>query len=134
MPCLKRIRFSAIPASLAGSNQVGGEKVSVLTFAKLLIAISCRNLSVLLTLGTIPRKLYLSIAICTMCFSCSVEKDLQGEFVYATLVKVVEVNRYPNLKRKVLTWETDKLVSFTTFESSSENIPIGTKTRVLVFK
>jgi hypothetical protein len=69
-----------------------------------------------------------------MCYACFPSRDLQAEMVFATLVKVEEVNRYPNLKQKVLTWQTAKSVSFVTFESSSVNLPIGTKTRVLVQK
>jgi hypothetical protein len=133
MPCLKRIRLSEIHASIAGNNQVA-KKFDVLTFAKLLIAIPRGNLTILLTLGTILRKLFLFVAICIMCCSCFPQKDLQAELTYATLVKVEEVNRYPNLKQKIFTWETAKLISFKTFESSSMDIPIGTKTRVLVFR
>jgi hypothetical protein len=79
-------------------------------------------------------KLFVSIAICTMCYSCFPGRELQAEMVYATLVKVEEVNRYPNIKQKVLTWQTDKAVSFVTYESSAVDLPIGTKTRVLVQK
>lgn len=79
-------------------------------------------------------KLLFTVAICTMCYACFPGRKLQAEMVYATLVKVEEVNRYPNIKQKILTWETDKAVSFVTYESPSVNLPIGTKTRVLVQK
>jgi hypothetical protein len=79
-------------------------------------------------------KLFLSLAISTLCVSCFTGRELQAEMVSATLVKVEEVSRYPNIKQKVLTWQTDKSVSFVTFESSSVNIPLGTQTRVLVQK
>lgn len=79
-------------------------------------------------------KLLLSVAISTMLFACAPGRELQAEMVYATLIKVEEVNRYPNIKQKILTWQTDKSVSFVTYESSSVNLPIGTKTRVLVQK
>jgi hypothetical protein len=79
-------------------------------------------------------KLFLSVALCTMMYACVPGRELQAEMVYATLVKVEEVNRYPNIKQKVLTWQTDKAISFVTYESSAVNIPVGTKTRVLVQK
>lgn len=79
-------------------------------------------------------KLLLSVAISIMLFACAPGRELQAEMVYATLVKVEEVNRYPNIKQKILTWQTEKAISFVTYESSSVNLPIGTKTRVLVQK
>jgi hypothetical protein len=79
-------------------------------------------------------KTILSIAVCVMCYSCFPAREVQAELVYATLVKVEEVNRYPNLKQKILTWQTDKEISFVTYEKSSINIPIGTQTRVLMTK
>jgi hypothetical protein len=84
--------------------------------------------------NTLHMKLFLSAAICTMCYACFPGREVQAELTYATLVKVEEVKRYPNIKQKVHTWQTDKSVSFVTFEPSSVNIPIGTKTRVLVHK
>ncbi|MBB1286453.1 hypothetical protein HRH25_18870 [Flavisolibacter sp. BT320] len=79
-------------------------------------------------------KTILSIAVCVICYACFPAREVQAEMVYATLVKVEEVNRYPNLKQKILTWQTDKEVSFVTYEKSSINIPIGTQTRVLMTK
>jgi hypothetical protein len=79
-------------------------------------------------------KLVYAFAFCTMCYGCFPGRELQAEMVYATLVKVEVVNRYPNLKQKVLTWETEKSVSYVTYESSSVSLPIGTKARVLVHK
>ena len=111
MPGVKRFFLSAIPALIAGSNQVTAKKP-----------------------GVLPGKLFLYFVVCTMCCSCFPARDLQGELVYATLVKVEEVTHYPNVKTKVLTWETTKFVSFKTFESSFADIPIGTKTRVVVVR
>ena len=79
-------------------------------------------------------KLFIPLAISTMCYACFPGRELQAEMVYATLVKVEEVNRYPNLKQKILTWQTERSVSYVTFESTSVNLPIGTKARVLVHK
>jgi hypothetical protein len=79
-------------------------------------------------------KLLLPALICTMCYACFPGKEVQAELIYATLVKVEEVNRYPNIKQKVLTWQTDKSVSFVTYERASIDLPIGTKTRVLVHR
>ncbi len=79
-------------------------------------------------------KTILSIAICAVCYACFPARDLQAEMVYATLVKVEEINRYPNVKQKILTWQTEKDVSFVTYEPSSVNIPVGTQARVLVTK
>ncbi len=79
-------------------------------------------------------KLFTSLAICTMCYACFSGRKVQAEMVFATLVKVEEVNRYPNLKQKVFTWETDKAISYVTFEKPSVNLPIGTRTRVLIQK
>lgn len=79
-------------------------------------------------------KQLLSVTVCTMLYACFPGRELQAEMVYATLVKVEEVNRYPNIKQKILTWQTDKSVSFVTYEKPSVDLPIGTKTRVLVQK
>ena len=75
-----------------------------------------------------------TVAVCTMLYACFPGREVQAELVYATLIKVEEVNRYPNIKQKILTWETDRSVSFVTYESPTINLPIGTKTRVLVQK
>lgn len=77
-------------------------------------------------------KTVLSIAVCAMCYACFPAREVQGEMVYATLVKVEEINRYPNLKQKILTWQTEKNVSFVTFERASVDLPIGTQARVLM--
>lgn len=79
-------------------------------------------------------KSIIAIALCAVCYSCFPAKEIQAELVNATLIKVEEINRYPNIKQKILTWQTDKLVSFVTFEPSTTNIPIGTLTKVLVQK
>ena len=79
-------------------------------------------------------KTILSIAVSAVCFACFPGRDIQAEMVYATLVKVEEVNRYPNIRQKILTWQTENEVSFVTYEASSVNIPIGTQTRVLLTK
>ncbi|NTS41449.1 hypothetical protein HRG84_11085 [Flavisolibacter sp. BT320] len=79
-------------------------------------------------------KTILSLAICAVCYACFPAKEVQAEMVYATLVKVEEVNRYPNLRQKIFTWQTEKDVSFVTYEKPSVNIPIGTQTRVLMTK
>lgn len=79
-------------------------------------------------------KLIYSVIVCALMYACAPSRELQAEMVFATLVKVEEVNRYPNIKQKVLTWQTDRSVSFVTFESAAVNIPIGTQTRVLVQK
>ncbi len=84
--------------------------------------------------NTIHMKPFLSFLLCATCYACFPARELQAEMVFATLVKVEEVNRYPNIKQKILTWETDKAVSFVTFESNKVDLPIGTKTRVLVHK
>jgi hypothetical protein len=54
--------------------------------------------------------------------------------VNAKLVNVEEVTRYPNKKQKILTWQTDRAVSFINIEPSTTNIPIGTHTKVLLQK
>ena len=77
-------------------------------------------------------KFIYSIFIGAMCYSCVPSQELQAEMVNATLVKVEEVKRYPNIRQKVLTWQTEKAVSFVTFETGNVNIPIGTTTRVLL--
>jgi hypothetical protein len=83
---------------------------------------------------TLHMKLFIPLAICTMCYACFPGREVQAEMVYAMLVKVEEVNRYPNRKQKALTWQTEKDVSYVTYESPSVNLPIGTRTRVLVHK
>lgn len=79
-------------------------------------------------------KLFTTLALSTLCYACLPGRELQAEMVFATLVKVEEVARYPNLKQKVLTWQTEKAISYVTFESASVNLPIGTKARVLIHK
>lgn len=75
-----------------------------------------------------------AVALCALCYACVPSQEIQGEMVDATLVKVEEVNRYPNIKQKLLTWQTDKAVSFVTIESAATNIPIGTHTKVILQK
>jgi hypothetical protein len=77
-------------------------------------------------------KAILAISLCTLCYACFPAREIQAEMVDATLVKVEEVNRYPNIKQKVLTWQTDKAVSFVTIETAAVDIPIGTHTKVLL--
>jgi len=79
-------------------------------------------------------KTILAVGLCAMCYSCFPAHEIQAEMVDATLVKVEEVSRYPNIKQKIFTWETDRAVSFVTVESSSIDIPIGTHTKVLLQK
>ena len=79
-------------------------------------------------------KKILSAALCVSLYACFPSREIQAEMVDATLVKVEVVNRYPNIKEKLLTWETDHSVSFVTYEPSSTEIPIGTRTKVLVPK
>ena len=69
-----------------------------------------------------------------LCYACFPAREFQGEMVNATLVKVVEVNRYPDIKQKILTWQTERAISFVTIEPSSTNIPLGTQTKVLIHK
>lgn len=75
-----------------------------------------------------------AVILCVLCYACFPSREVQAEMVDATLVKVEEVSRYPNTKQKILTWQTDRSVSFVTFEPSSVNIPVGTHTKVLVQK
>lgn len=79
-------------------------------------------------------KLFILLSLSTIGYACFPGREVQAEMVYATLVKVEEVNRYPNAKQKVFTWETDKAISYVTFEKSSVNLPLGTRARVLVQK
>lgn len=79
-------------------------------------------------------KTILAICLCTLCYACFPAHEIQAEMVDATLVKVEEVSRYPNIKQKILTWQTDRSVSFITIESASTNIPVGTHTKVLLQK
>lgn len=74
----------------------------------------------------------LFLALCMAGTSCFSSHEIQAELVDATLVKVEVVNRYPDIKQKILTWQTEKAVSFVTFESSSVDIPLGTHTKVLL--
>ena len=77
-------------------------------------------------------KVFLSIIIGAMCYACFPSREIQAEIVYATLVKVEEVSRYPNNRQKLLTWETDRAISFVTYEPVSLSLPVGTKTMVLL--
>lgn len=79
-------------------------------------------------------KAFLAGTLCSLLYACFPAREIQAEMVNATLVKVEEVNRYPNIKQKILTWQTDKALSFVTVESASVNIPIGTHAKVLVQK
>jgi hypothetical protein len=79
-------------------------------------------------------KAILAVTLSTLCYACFPAREIQAEMVNATLVKVEEVNRYPNVKQKLLTWQTERAVSYVTIEPSSTNIPIGTQTKVLLHK
>lgn len=77
-------------------------------------------------------KTILTISLCTLLYACFPAHEIQAEMVDATLVKVEEVNRYPNIRQKILTWQTDRAISFVTVESATVQIPIGTHTKVLL--
>jgi hypothetical protein len=79
-------------------------------------------------------KFFYTLVLSACCFACAPSRELQAEMMFATLVKVEEVKRYPNIRQRVLTWQAENAVSFVTFESAAVDIPIGTKTRVLVQK
>ncbi|HET7899446.1 MAG TPA: hypothetical protein VFL47_17285 [Flavisolibacter sp.] len=77
-------------------------------------------------------KAILVIVISTLCYACFPAHELQAEMVDATLVKVEEVNRYPNVRQKILTWQTERAISFVTIEPAATEIPLGTHTKVLM--
>ena len=67
-----------------------------------------------------------------VCFSCSVDRELQAEMVDATLVKVEDIVRYPDIKKKLLTWKISETLTITSYDYSGINIPIGTVTKLLI--
>lgn len=77
-------------------------------------------------------KTILLIVMSALCYACFPAREVQAEMVFATLVKVEEVNRYPNIRQKVFTWQTEKDVAFVTIEPITVDIPLGTHTRVLL--
>lgn len=79
-------------------------------------------------------KTIVALCIGAVGYSCFPAHEIQAEMVDATLIKVEEVNRYPNIRQKILTWQTERAVAFVTIEPSSVNIPIGTHTKVLLQK
>lgn len=79
-------------------------------------------------------KTILAMTLGVLCYACFPAREIQAELVNATLVKVEEVNRYPNIRQKIFTWQTERAISFVTIEPSSTNIPIGTQTKVLMHK
>lgn len=75
-----------------------------------------------------------TLALCMICYACFPAREVQAEMLDATLVKIEVINRYPNVRQKVLTWQTERSVSFVTFESASYDIALGTHAKVLVQK
>ena len=134
MSYFRKIQILTKPTSLVGNQFVVIKNAGVLSFFSFLTNSVFRRIFVLPKLVVMTMKLFLCFAISTLCYSCVMERDLQAQITFATLVKVDEVHRYPYSNKKMYTWETDKFISFVTFESSSLDIPIGTKTRLLVFK
>jgi hypothetical protein len=78
-------------------------------------------------------KLLLLLAGAVM-FGCTSERELQAHMVDATLVNVELVNRYPDVREKILTWRTSTKVTYITYEPESTDLAIGTLRKVLIQK
>lgn len=76
--------------------------------------------------------------ILTTAVSCSIERELQAEMVEAKLIRIEETHRYPDIHRKILTWEiTGPIMEkqrVTTYAPAGTDFPIGMLTKLLVSK
>jgi hypothetical protein len=67
-------------------------------------------------------------------FACSTEREIQADFIDASLVKIDIVHRYPNLQQKMLTWRATDNVLYVTYEPMQTQIALGSTRSVMVRK
>jgi hypothetical protein len=79
------------------------------------------------------KSLLLLFAFASILGGCASQHEIEADMVAATLVKVDVVNRSSG-KEKILTWKTNKDITYITYEPDYVNIPLGTITHVLIQK
>lgn len=66
--------------------------------------------------------------------ACSIEREVQADTISASLVKINVINRYPNLRQKMLTWRGTDNVLYVTFEPVATEVTLGDTRQVMVRK
>jgi len=79
-------------------------------------------------------KTAITLILCAVFFSCSVDREIQADIVDFQLVKIDTIQRYPNMKQKLLTWRSDSNIAYVTYEPMSNGFTVGSKMKVMVTK
>ena len=74
------------------------------------------------------------ISLFSLFIACTPSREIEADMVDARLVKVSIVNRYPDIQKKELKWETPGLGVFITYEPVSANVLLGTVAKVMIKK
>ncbi|HUC80120.1 MAG TPA: hypothetical protein VMR70_04355 [Flavisolibacter sp.] len=78
------------------------------------------------------KPLLLSLVAGSFILSGSAEREVQADFVTASLIKIDTTTRYPNVQQKILTWQGANHVLYITYEHIETIVSIGTTRQVLV--
>jgi len=79
-------------------------------------------------------KQILSFALAATLLGCSAGKEFQMDIADVQLIKIDTVQRYPNAREKVLTWQDDNHISYVTFAPVEDYYVVGSRMRVMVRK
>jgi hypothetical protein len=79
-------------------------------------------------------KTAITLMLCAVLFSCTVDREIQADIVDVQLIKIDTIQRYPNMKQKLLTWRANTNVAYVTYEPMSSGFTIGSKMKMMVTK
>jgi hypothetical protein len=79
-------------------------------------------------------KTVITLILCAVLFSCSLNREIQADIVDVQLVKIDTIQRYPNMRQKLLTWKSATNVAYVTYEPMSSRFTVGSKMKVMVTK
>jgi hypothetical protein len=68
----------------------------------------------------------------TLLYACTTEKEVQVDVIDVKLIKIETVQRYPNVRKKLLTWRDTNNIDYVTYEPVTVNYPLGTYMKVMV--
>ena len=79
-------------------------------------------------------KTVITLVLVAVLFSCSVDREIQADIVDVQLVKIDTIQRYPNMKQKLLTWRSNSNIAYVTYEPMSSRFTVGSRMKVMVAK
>jgi hypothetical protein len=75
------------------------------------------------------KTIIIAMSIAGAC-GCRVEKDIQVEFVKTELIRIDTIRRYPK-DVKLLTWQDDRNIRYTSYITLERHLPVGTQMLVM---